>query len=81
MDFIVGVLVGMAVMLLFGGKRMAQASDLSASLSSLAVAVNALAQAFANKPSGVDPASLDPIKQGMDDLTASVNAVLNPPTP
>jgi hypothetical protein len=77
------VAIGLTIVVIesfhFGAKLMAQAADLTASFNGLSAAVKALADAFAAKAFGVDPAALDPIKQGMDDLTAAVNNVLNPP--
>ena len=53
--------------------RMAQVVELQASLDALTNAVTALI----NKPStGIQPAELDPIKTGLDTLTANVNAAL-----
>ena len=79
-DFLVGILVGVVIMWLFGGK-MASAQDLTTSLANLTAAVNALTTAFINKASGIDPASLDPIQSGMDALTTGINNALYPPTP
>lgn len=79
------VAIGLTIVVIesfhFGAKLMALAADLTASFNALSTAVQALAAAYAAKAAGVDPASLDPIKQGLDDLTASVNQVLNPPPP
>jgi hypothetical protein len=58
---------------------MALAQDLIDSFNALSASVQALAAAYQAKPSGIDPASLDPVKAGIDQLKASVDAVLAPP--
>ena len=58
--------------------RMAQVTDLETSIAALTTAVNALVTAFQTKASGIDPATLDPVKASLDSLTATVNQVVNP---
>jgi hypothetical protein len=56
--------------------HMAQVSDLNASFNALS---NVVAQLLAKQSAGIDPASLDPLKAGMDQLTAQISAALTPP--
>ncbi len=53
--------------------HMAQVVDLQASLGALTAAVNAL---ITKSGSGIQPSALDPIKAGLDNLTATVNAAV-----
>jgi hypothetical protein len=55
--------------------HMALVSDLTASFNALSDAVSKLL----GRPAGIDPASLDPLKAGMDQLTAQISAALTPP--
>ena len=55
--------------------EMALVTDLQASLDALTTAVSAL---IAKPSTGIQPAELDPIKTGLDTLTANVNAALQP---
>jgi hypothetical protein len=59
-------------------QHMTDAAALTTSFNNLSTAVS---QLLAAKQNGIDPATLDPIKAGMDQLTAQINADLTPAAP
>jgi hypothetical protein len=81
--FVVALALAIVVfeLLKTGANLMAVAQDLIDSFNALSASVQALAAAYQAKPAGIDPASLDPVKAGIDQLNVSVQAVLNPPAP
>lgn len=60
---------------------MAQVQEVSDALSAVAASVKALADAYAAKSAGIDPAALDPLLAAANALKAQADAALNPPAP
>ncbi len=60
---------------------MANAAELTTALTDCTAAVNALEAKISGTPASVPEAELDPILSGLKALTASIDAIVNPPTP